>query len=353
MLIRNDSWQKAAILVKRMKIQTIDELPVIGRLRHLFLSATVKCYRVEHLLSLYIDGELSDKLAREVEEHLEECASCKAAKAVLTATHQALTARTEVQPPAYLSERLRQALAIEMSRPTPIKQSSPWITIPRLAYAGTSIAALTLFAVIALHHGGLGPVSRPTGPGTVAVIPSSIGSHRPSKPTVAPIKRLVLEATVPGENRVSKSPLTRTIPLDSGIDLDRYANKTEIRTVISNSHFVAFKSNVRKSNAKSSSLDPQIASNGGRTTPTDTDMIPVTPITPDTQVLPDQPTGQQQVASTNNVPAEQPHGNLYGALHMHDSSLFTQSTEHTVQPIQNELQPADYAPGEQIVGSKI
>lgn len=50
----------------------------------------ITCLQMDILLSFYIDGELTDKLKRKVEEHLRECPTCRAKYNILTSLFEDL-----------------------------------------------------------------------------------------------------------------------------------------------------------------------------------------------------------------------------------------------------------------------
>jgi anti-sigma factor RsiW len=166
----------------KMKTPMMDRFDMTDRLRHIYLSATDKCYRTEHLLSLYLDGELTSQQVQGVEKHLEGCPSCKVALSLLKAAHNVLAFRPTVQPPAYLSERLRAAIAIEMSRPSPITQQ-PALFPTRLVVATASFAAIAVVTLIVLHGGPrMAGAKPPTTPPRVAKIP--LGPRQVTSPVV-------------------------------------------------------------------------------------------------------------------------------------------------------------------------
>ena len=117
-------------------------------------SLTDRCYCTQRQLSLYIDNELTPAQHKDVDRHLEECSSCRAALAILQSTHNVLMTREPVKPPASLSERLRLAIAQEAEKQRVVTAPSRTRVVfgSRLVYAGAFAAAvLAVVTVIDMH----------------------------------------------------------------------------------------------------------------------------------------------------------------------------------------------------------
>ena len=75
----------------------------------------MRCERMQELLLTdYIDGELDEKLRRDVDEHVHLCASCRELKrAILERSDQTRKAAVVEEPPAYVWERLKAKILAE------------------------------------------------------------------------------------------------------------------------------------------------------------------------------------------------------------------------------------------------
>ena len=76
----------------------------------------MNCRQVGGLLSMYLDGAVSGRQMRAVEEHLRACASCDREYAMLCATRRLISGLGRQAAPAYLAERLQATIASEIAR---------------------------------------------------------------------------------------------------------------------------------------------------------------------------------------------------------------------------------------------
>lgn len=119
------------------------------------LRAELTCEDLEHVLDLYLDGEVDDVERREIEMHLHHCPDCASLEARHRHTRQRLRAlASDMRAPADFRARLEQSLndarasartaEIEVARPGSrllAGVSRPW------AIAAASLAAVLLVAV--------------------------------------------------------------------------------------------------------------------------------------------------------------------------------------------------------------
>jgi hypothetical protein len=187
-----------------------DKVPAYGQVSDFMRLCFDKCYRIERQLSLYVDNELSAKSRAFIEAHIGECPSCLKALTVLQAAHVVLSQREEILPPTYLRERLRQAIAIEATRP--VATAAPRnVFNGRLILAGATCVAVLVAAVVAQinpqKHADVGP-SKPT----VHLMPLQL--NKPSSKLVAslpqaerhPYVRRTAEHTYVASNDSSREP---------------------------------------------------------------------------------------------------------------------------------------------------
>ena len=92
--------------------------------------------RLRVLLSSYVDGEVSEAEAREVDRHLDGCAECRIELEELQATVSLLSQLPEFELP-------RSFVLTEAPRPVQARQGFAWTL--RVA---TPVAALILFALV-------------------------------------------------------------------------------------------------------------------------------------------------------------------------------------------------------------
>jgi hypothetical protein len=70
---------------------------------------TLDCARVEELLSDHLEGGLDPLLARDVDDHLRECAACRGLREALSEVVAALRSYPSVEPAASLAARVARA----------------------------------------------------------------------------------------------------------------------------------------------------------------------------------------------------------------------------------------------------
>jgi hypothetical protein len=326
----------------------VDNSPFVGWAADLLRSAFDSCYRTERLLSLYIDGELSAQQKEYVESHLPNCESCKAALVILQATHQVLTQRVTVTPPAYLSERLRQAIAIEATRPAVVQPSRRPIAARLAVAGGLGFAAIVVGTVLfETNHSpvptGSATTTKPTAvvqpsPNTVASGPKPARTHGSAQPpTHAPSSEIASidhgalyvppfePATAFSKNSVPNRGLESAISQQSRLHPERNNPSTIAPMIVAN-----------KPKSSASALTPpnneQIASRipDNSTIPTPAITAPATP-----EMTNEQPSAPVQTADENSD--ETPHASLINA----ELSTIARSThsllQSTVRPAVGEL----------------
>jgi len=114
----------------------------------------MRCTQVKSLLSLYLDGAVTGKDMRALEEHFGICAPCQAAYAGLRRTQQLLAQAARRKAPDDLSLKLRLAISHEVSRPhhpyfeflrMRIENLARAFTVPVMAGLTTAILIFSMF----------------------------------------------------------------------------------------------------------------------------------------------------------------------------------------------------------------
>jgi len=338
-----------------MKLIVVDDIPVLGELKHLFLSVTDRCYRTEYLLSLYQDNQLPAKLSKEVEDHLSVCASCKAALAIMSASQRVLASRPMVEPPTYLSERLRQAIALEATKPAPVTpKASP--LYGRLALAGGTFAAAAVFAAFLLNHATSHTPALAPGH---AVVATTIGtSPNSSTVPITPMHRLGKNARI----KHSEEELLASLP----------SHVSDHSPTIASEHLASIEAHYRLNQ----NVRTGHATIGGNTEiaklipPANKHTVTTTSIVvasvPPRSVLDTGTTAQSQPASITTPPTSQSSSPVVVADNIgQDTHVILDNRLKTIalsirmpltgqiQPDRNEVQIASYSPGVQITGSGI
>lgn len=114
----------------------------------------MKCTEIEQELNEYFDDQIAVPKAREIELHLEKCASCRTNLENLQSVRSALKQSAPIIVPAFLNEKVLSAFKTfhaEKSRikseTSPRKSKKSWFGIPRFAYAATfGLLVFTTFA---------------------------------------------------------------------------------------------------------------------------------------------------------------------------------------------------------------
>lgn len=135
------------------------------------MSQTAKCGRVRGWMADAAAGSLSESRRGEFEEHIEDCAACRAEFArmenVLGRIDQSLSAGVSVVPSPQLLAKVRQVIAAE-------RQRAPRVWFGRnswIAFAGACATLAALAVTVALH--------RSNRPLVKQVLPATIATHAP------------------------------------------------------------------------------------------------------------------------------------------------------------------------------
>lgn len=98
------------------------------------------CTKMENKIERYLDGELSDRAAKRLEEHLQECESCRVALAHSRALRRTLQTLPAVETPPALRGKLAQAAqALPRREPALARMSAPL-----MAMTGALVVCLAL-----------------------------------------------------------------------------------------------------------------------------------------------------------------------------------------------------------------
>ena len=108
----------------------------------------MRCQKVERKLSAFLDGELSEKKASRIAEHLSGCQHCQQEAASLSSAWKRLEEMGEVDPSPYFWTRLNARIAVVEDRRFSLDKVRGILN--RLLVPATAIAAL----VVGLWIGG-------------------------------------------------------------------------------------------------------------------------------------------------------------------------------------------------------
>ncbi|MCD6362077.1 MAG: zf-HC2 domain-containing protein, partial [Armatimonadetes bacterium] len=104
------------------------------------------CRAINNLLNAYLDGELTTEQARECEEHLAECARCRAELERLRAARSLLRSLPHPTPPPELADAIKLAAADELAGQAPGLLWPAWTT--PLAAAAAVVVAITVIYML-------------------------------------------------------------------------------------------------------------------------------------------------------------------------------------------------------------
>ncbi|MGH9773429.1 MAG: anti-sigma factor family protein [Candidatus Acidiferrales bacterium] len=101
----------------------------------------MNCNTIENIFIAYMDGKATAAERREVEEHLHDCAACRARAEEFRGVWNALDEVPQIEPSFGFDARLRQRVAAE---PRP-KRWSWLVPSPRLAFSLAMLAGLSFY----------------------------------------------------------------------------------------------------------------------------------------------------------------------------------------------------------------
>lgn len=130
----------------------------------------MNCPIDEILLIDYLEGELKPELARQVEQHLESCPSCRAEYEALLKVKQALSGVKKSvvdQPPeSFWQENLQAVARATYKRDSSFASMGKVLSFPRFSrpriLAAAAVVLIALAGVLRLGLGPLGPPQRPS-----------------------------------------------------------------------------------------------------------------------------------------------------------------------------------------------
>jgi anti-sigma factor RsiW len=105
------------------------------------------CERIESQLIAYMDGRASVRERRGVDQHLAECADCRARVEGFRGLWKVLEESPAVEPSAWFDARLRQRIAAEPP-PALWARLAAWVPQPRLALATLALIAVGCWAAL-------------------------------------------------------------------------------------------------------------------------------------------------------------------------------------------------------------
>jgi len=127
---------------------------------------THAAHPTDDLLSAYLDGELREREARRVAEHVADCPSCRGDLDALGRVARALGRLERATPPPLLAELVERRVALEARRPGLIERLESQL---RSGPAGSPLAVtfaivLTLAVVVYLFHAAVAVVEQRQAP---------------------------------------------------------------------------------------------------------------------------------------------------------------------------------------------
>ncbi len=174
------------------------------------------CAGIEALLSLYSDGMTSAAESRRVEDHLEECESCRQAHFWMRATYEVLSHRPAALPPPNMSSRIRVAIA-EADAKDRRAARLRFLTRPAYAFAACAALAAIGFASFSILSHGPRTASSESTPARPSTVETTIRPGRGT--TLAPVSRAIRPVLIHEAARPSAETLRQPV---SPVDLNRY-----------------------------------------------------------------------------------------------------------------------------------
>ncbi|HVN09746.1 MAG TPA: zf-HC2 domain-containing protein [Patescibacteria group bacterium] len=110
----------------------------------------MKCEQMESQLIGYLDGRVTVRERREVEQHLAACADCRARVAGFRGVWKVLEETPAAEPSAWFDARLRQRIAEEPA-PGVWARVAQWLPQRRLALASLMLIAVGFWAATLTH----------------------------------------------------------------------------------------------------------------------------------------------------------------------------------------------------------
>ena len=114
----------------------------------------MRCDKVKELLMTdYVDGEMDAGSRDAVREHLKSCRDCRELEGAVTATKSSIHGIKRAQPPPYLWERIKDALAgEEIKAPGPIGKTAivlrDLLFGSRYVFARATAVALVILVIV-------------------------------------------------------------------------------------------------------------------------------------------------------------------------------------------------------------
>lgn len=107
----------------------------------------MKCEEIEILLSVYIDGEVTDREKRTIEEHIGDCKTCRMTLADFSELHSLYKELEHVEAPKGFRQRVTQRIE---ATPKP-RFGFSW-KLPRLVYSFSFALIIVLCGAVILLH---------------------------------------------------------------------------------------------------------------------------------------------------------------------------------------------------------
>jgi len=120
----------------------------------------MKCEQIEAQLIAYLDGRVSVRERREVEQHLAGCEECRERVAGFRGVWRVLEETPAQEPSAWFDARLRQRIAAEPA-PGIWTRVAGWLPQPRLALASLALIAVGFWAAAVTRPQMQVPASSP------------------------------------------------------------------------------------------------------------------------------------------------------------------------------------------------
>lgn len=151
----------------------------------------LNCRKIQEMLPPYLGGELSEREAREVEEHLRSCAGCRASLKEWERCFHLLGSVPRVEAPPQLWQKIRAHLPKEERKPFPLR----WVWVSGIALL-IVVVGFAMFTSLTQHRS-----SR-----TVAVAPLS---EMPPALPKSPLPSKALQSAPPQPPKKAPSPMRK------------------------------------------------------------------------------------------------------------------------------------------------
>lgn len=110
----------------------------------------MRCKKIQHfLMTDYLDGEISQALSRDIEQHLKGCNRCRVFLKELKSVQAPFKNVESIAPPTYVWQRIREKIIAEpiLQAPPIVDRLGHWLKLPLLHKPQLAVATLALILV--------------------------------------------------------------------------------------------------------------------------------------------------------------------------------------------------------------